>query len=534
MKFLLPDLILGLALYSFVRSVFPRGVALALSLAIYFAASSISDIKQEHSGVPLVAQDIVFAGQGVSLYEYISGNLILILVVLVFVFCWAIISLFRGKKEQYTLRRLTLGCILPFFVLCKAYGIGYVNETVEKGISFLGYDFIDYNYASNIHENGFLLHLYQTAENIRAPQAGVHGFYKEKKSANDLRYESENQDVLFILCEACFTSQDSAFVTPMNKLQTLGFSQVTMHSPVYGGGTSEAEFELLTGLSSRVMPGIDYQAYAGLYRDNAETIASEFSSKGYATLSFHNYYDFFWRRNTVHPKFGFQASYFVYNMPQESWTGLGFPKDSALYDTAYKVYDGLEQGKKAFMFLITVETHGSYKDSDNDHGEGDYVSKMSSAISSLMQFIHKMEGRAKSKGHALSIFIVGDHKPSLARVFYDKGIFPENVFDNDEWSKGKYLIKPSLDYSDEMIINSVPMFFKVPLAADTEIAREFIENKPFFCLPSLMANMLESDSTKSLFWLNLSRVCSKEVNGISSVSDLKEMFELPLYSERLF
>ncbi|MFM4825481.1 sulfatase-like hydrolase/transferase [Aeromonas bivalvium] len=282
------------------------------------------------------------------------------------------------------------------------------------------------------------------------------------------------------------------------------------------------------------MPGIDYQAYAGLYRDNAETIASEFSRKGYATLSFHNYYDFFWRRNTVHPKFGFQASYFVYNMPQESWTGLGFPKDSALYDTAYKVYDGLEQDKKAFMFLITVETHGSYKNSDNDHGEANYLSKMSSAMSSLIPFIHKMEERAESKGRSLSIFIVGDHKPSLARVFYDKGIFPDHVFDSERWSKGEYLIRPSLDYTDEMIINTVPMFFKIPSTADTEVAKDFIENKPFFCLPSLMANMLERGATQDLFWLNLSNVCAKGVNDVSSVSDLKEIFELPLYSERLF
>lgn len=180
MKFLLLDFILGLMLYFLFRSVLPRGVAIALSLAIYFAASSISDIKQEHSGVPLVAQDIVFAGQGVSLYEYMSGGLIFILVVLVLVFCWAIISVFRCKKEKYTFRRFILACTLPFFVLCKAYGIGYVNEAVEKGLSFLGYDFIDYNYASNIHENGFLLHLYQTSENIRHLRLGFMGFTKRK------------------------------------------------------------------------------------------------------------------------------------------------------------------------------------------------------------------------------------------------------------------------------------------------------------------------------------------------------------------
>lgn len=120
MKFLLPDLILGLMLYFFVRSVLPRGVAIALSLVIYFAASSISGIKQEHSGVPLVAQDIVFAGQGVSLYEYMSRGLIFILVVLVLVFCWALISLFRGKKEKYTFRRFILACILPFFCVMQS------------------------------------------------------------------------------------------------------------------------------------------------------------------------------------------------------------------------------------------------------------------------------------------------------------------------------------------------------------------------------------------------------------------------------
>ena len=49
-----------------------------------------------------------------------------------------------------------------------------------------------------------------------------------------------------------------------------------------------------------------------------------------------------------------------------------------------------------------------------------------------------------------------------------------------------------------------------------------------------MANMLERGATQDLFWLNLSNVCAKGVNDVSSVSDLKEIFELPLYSERLF
>jgi len=49
-----------------------------------------------------------------------------------------------------------------------------------------------------------------------------------------------------------------------------------------------------------------------------------------------------------------------------------------------------------------------------------------------------------------------------------------------------------------------------------------------------MANMLEHGATNDLFWLSLSRVCSKGVNEVSSVSDSKGMFELPLYSENIF
>lgn len=522
-------------LYFVFRAFFGRVSSIALGLLLYLILTSVSEIKQEHSGSPLVARDLFFAGQGFSLYEYIPYSLNCLVFLFILVACVAIFFSIRNRNNIFTIKRHVFACVPVLIVICKIYGVGSVNDSVSKMLSLIGFNFIEYNYSQNINDNGIILHLYQTAENVRKPEMGKHEFYKKIEYNNKLITSNKEQDVLFILCEACFTSKDSSFITTMSKLHQMGFSRIDMQSPVYGGGTAEAEFELLTGLSSKVLPGIDYQAYADLYRNGASTIASYFVDKKYKALSFHNYYDFFWRRNVVYPKFGFQASYFINNMAHGSWRGLGFPKDLSLYETAYKVYDGLGANDKAFMFIVTVETHGNYKDHNGDYGELDYLNKISSAMSSLNHFISDMTSRSQQKGHGLSIFIIGDHKPSLAHVFYERGVFPKNLFDEKSMLGGGWMLKSQLEEKDLRNVNSTPMFFRMSNPKDSGVIVDNLSDKPFFCLPAFMSQIASNDSLTEPFWLNLSSRCSTSdfMNG-GAPEKMKKIFELPLFAERLF
>jgi hypothetical protein len=57
--------------------------------------------------------------------------------------------------------------------------------------------------------------------------------------------------------------------------------------PVYGGGTANAEFEMLTGLpsNSRVLSGTIYQEYASQFKSGSDTIASVLRQKLYYLCS---------------------------------------------------------------------------------------------------------------------------------------------------------------------------------------------------------------------------------------------------------
>ena len=68
-------------------------------------------------------------------------------------------------------------------------------------------------------------------------------------------------------------------------------------SPQYGGGTSNVEFEVLTGNSMSFLPGgsIPYQQYIS---KPVPSLASYFADQGYKSMGIHSYEGWFWDRNS--------------------------------------------------------------------------------------------------------------------------------------------------------------------------------------------------------------------------------------------
>ena len=73
---------------------------------------------------------------------------------------------------------------------------------------------------------------------------------------------------------------------------------------VFGGGTSNSEYEFLTGNSVSALP-LNGNAYTQFVKHKVPSLASQLKQQGYDTLAFHPYKAHGWNRDTVYPLIGF-------------------------------------------------------------------------------------------------------------------------------------------------------------------------------------------------------------------------------------
>ena len=201
-----------------------------------------------------------------------------------------------------------------------------------------------------------------------------------------------------------------------------------LYVQVFGGGTSNTEYEVLTGHSMAFLPYVisAYQAYCG----QAEYgMVSTLKSQGYTTVAMHPGSSENWNRKTVYPNMGFDE--FI------SLSGYGdaeklrnYVSDKGDYDRLIARYEEKEPGEKLFVFNVTMQNHGGYDESFPEFQEeieatGDvagfsetnrYLSlmkKSDEAFEYLLDYFSKVE-------EPTMIVLFGDHQASIETEFYEK------------------------------------------------------------------------------------------------------------------
>ena len=113
-------------------------------------------------------------------------------------------------------------------------------------------------------------------------------------------------DVYLILGEAWWRDPDDK-ASPLDQLKQAGFAETSAVSPVYGGTTPNAEFEVLTGIPVKSFQAgiIPYQHYVQYITEASRSLPRLLSGKGYAATAYHNFTRRFWLRDQVYPKLGF-------------------------------------------------------------------------------------------------------------------------------------------------------------------------------------------------------------------------------------
>lgn len=198
--------------------------------------------------------------------------------------------------------------------------------------------------------------------------------------------------------------------------------------PVMGGGTSDSEYEVLTGNTKQFLP-VGTMAYEFYCSAPEYGMATSLKQQGYKTIALHPASPANWNRTKVYQEMGFEEFISMENWDREIEFLREFPSDKTAYDKVIELIDKKESGEKLFAFLVTIQNHGGYAEdswgdfipevslqSDSEYPQAEaYLSlanESDKAFEQLVEYFSNEEAPTM-------IVMFGDHFPGLSDGFYD-------------------------------------------------------------------------------------------------------------------
>lgn len=474
--------------------------ATAIVSVFLLILGEVNRIKYSATGQPLVFHDIYAFHQALSLTGYASRRLWALLA-LFLGGCVALIFIFIRQRPKPHIAKKTW--VKTIGVLCVAAGLGAFSLYPALMGDLIGhlkaaafYERFDisrlhFDNNQNFRKNGLLIHLAMTS------QSRSIGYYSPETVSKDAQLISSGVEfssnasplpkkIVFVLCESCWRSphEKSVIFSDNESNTSINFRMI---SPVYGGGTPNAEFEVLTGLPARGLSGILYQEYGDRFSMQSTTLASMLKDVGYESLVMHNFERKMWQGDIVYPRLGFNHFFAIDEMDYEAQDG--YPPDSVMYAAAERALAKNSDGRQ-FLFLITMYSHGPYKNNNADNGFLDFQNRLKKTEDDLDAF-HK--NLVDKYGSDYLMIVFADHRPGLVAHSFHSGEFPKEVFDKvgSQDSDFKFSSR-ALDYWN--LIGDVPVSIRG--SGVKKNTYQALSGKPLYCLsPIIFSDSLVVNNT---------------------------------------
>lgn len=457
-RMIVPMVMLGV--FASVARLIPAGVMLGAVLLFF---GTLSAIKRGSTGEPFQVSDLFLTGQSMHLLHYVEWYQWLIAATVIPAAVWFVLSL--------RLRWWSLPLALVCIALLATYRIEWVTKWIHANSYWIGVENLTFSEAESERMNGFATHLYFSTAGLRLKtfsEAEVARALDALNAPAPGAASAVKPDLYLVLGEAWWRDPSDA-ASPLDQLKQEGFTETSAVSPVYGGTTPNAEFEVLTAVPVKSFQAgiIPYQHYVQYFTDAARSLPRLLSEKGYSATAYHNFTRRFWLRDKVYPKLGFGRFVSMEEMTLVIQAN-DWPTDAGLYESVLKM---AEKETPQFHFIVTVETHGPYAkdkaDKEGHNGVTDYRRRLGNAVQSLAAFKRKLDAR----GRPYMLVVFGDHLPGLRL---------------HQWKLG---MKSETD----------PRLRQVPVlvagnAGDTQGFARNLANRPFYCMPSLLLEAIGQPS----------------------------------------
>lgn len=226
-----------------------------------------------------------------------------------------------------------------------------------------------------------------------------------------------------------------------------------LYVPVIGAGTSNTEFEFLTGHTTAFLPS-GSNAYMLYIKNPMASIVSTLEAQRYSSYALHPYYASGWKRPEVYSNFGFNAFTTLEDImdislmeqyqangndpdflqslideyyPNSNMLVRQYVSDSYNYKLIIKDYKNRDKSKPYFAFNVTMQNHGGYTPSCVNFPEvikatsttidytkaNKYLSLVKASDNAFKEIIEYF----KKVDEPTIICMFGDHQPTIETEF---------------------------------------------------------------------------------------------------------------------
>lgn len=262
--------------------------------------------------------------------------------------------------------------------------------------------------------------------------------------------------------------------------------------PVIGAGTSNTEFEFLTGHSTHFLPS-GSNAYMLYVKNPMASLVSTLEAQNYSSWAFHPYLASGWNRPTVYSNFGFNkftALEDIFDMSLweryqangndanflQGLVDLNYPgsnillrqyvSDSYNYDRLIEDYENRDKSQPYFAFNVTMQNHGGYSTSCVNFNESIYATSTSKVYNRANKYLSLVRASDTAFKELIEYFskvkeptvicMFGDHQPNvetgfIAEVMGVKDISNLSIEDEQKRYTTPFFIWANYDIEEKII-----------------------------------------------------------------------------------
>ena len=440
---------------------------------LFFGLGVAHAYLMEFRGTPFLPMDFlsITTAMGVAnTYNYMP-NYKIVLAALMFIF--VIIVSIKTKTPKYNLATKivsrTFTATFSIILLLLFFG---TNVFADMGIKpdfwnqTRGYR--NYGFAFNFFCNTKYLYMSEPTDyNPDKIKDYVEGVIDKNETIIDDSYEKPN--IICIMNESLSdlgvlgkleTNED---YMPFMRSLTENTVRGNLYVPVIGAGTSNTEFEFLTGHTTAFLPS-GSNAYMLYIKDAQASLVSTVEAQGYSSYALHPYYAMGWKRTEVYNNFGFNdfislediidislmEEYqdkgndpnYLNQLVKERYPGKNmlirqYISDAYNYKLLIEDFENRDKNKPYFAFNVTMQNHGGYTTSAENFDESIYATSTSKAYNKTNKYLSLVKQSDNAFKDLINYFskvkeptvicMFGDHQPSVESDFIAETLGVSNL-----------------------------------------------------------------------------------------------------------